>query len=353
MINNKHASRRSSFIHILIISLLLFLKICLAGCSQTLASKSEIALDTVCTITLYEYGKPRVYERIFERLLEIESLMSVYITGTELDRINSAAGLAPVKVSPDVFEVIERALYFARLTGGAFDPAIGPIVSLWDIGGENQKVPSRDEIEILLPLIDWNDIELDRLNSTVFLKKQGMALNLGAIAKGFAADEAAAIIRNEQIPRAIIDLGGNILLVGEKPDSSPWNIGIQNPLDNQGEFLGIVRVSQQTNQKTVVTSGIYQRYFIENDVLYHHLFSTVEGFPVSNNLLSVTIITDSSMDADALSTAVFVMGYEDGRALVESLENVDCVFVFDDQLIRVTGDVDFVLTNGNYRIIYD
>ena len=362
----KSARREKTYKKILLIGLL----ISLIGCSEPIASRSDIALGTFCTITLYEHGKPRLYDEIFKRIFEIEALMSVHITESELHRINEAAGITPVKVSAEVFDIIERALYFAEVSYSAFNPAIGPIVLLWDIGGEAQRIPSQDEIDNLLPLLDWRDIELERENSTIFLTRHGMALDLGAIAKGFAADEAARIIQEAwgllpqqqqsqqsqrqpaDFPRAIIDLGGNILVLGEKPDSSPWTIGIQDPLDSR-EIIGYVSINQKANeQKTIVTSGIYQRYFIEEEVLYHHIFS-FDGFPVINNLLSVTIITDNSIDADALSTAVFVMGYEQGRVLVQALEGVSCIYVFDDQLIRITGDVDFVLTNSDYRIAND
>ena len=332
----------------------------LIGCSEPITSKTELGLGTVCTITLYEQGKPQIYDKIFNRIFEIEALMSVHITESELHRINEAAGFTPVKVRDEVFNIIERALVYTELSDSAFNPAIGPIVSLWDIGGEAQRVPSRDEIEAALGLLYVRDIELDRDNSTVFLKKHGMALDLGAIAKGFAADEAARIIREawdllpqrqqQDYPRAIIDLGGNILVLGEKPDSSAWSIGIQDPLDSR-EIIGYVSIDQNKNeQKTIVTSGIYQRYFIEDGILYHHIFSSLDGYPVNNNLLSVTIISESSIDADALSTAVFVLGYEKGKAIMQSLDGVSCIFVFDDQLIRIEGDVDFVLTNSDYNL---
>jgi thiamine biosynthesis lipoprotein len=319
----------------------------LASCSRPIASRTEFVLDTLCTITLYEYGKSSIYDEIFDRLREIEKSMSAHRKGTELDKINTAAGIAPVKVSADVFMVIETALNYASLSGGAFDPSIGPLVSLWDISGD-PKLPGQEEIDRVLSLINWNDVELDRQNSTVFLKRPGMALDLGAIAKGYAADEAAAIIRKQGVPRAIIDLGGNILLVGVKKDRSLWGVGIQDPQSDRGDYIGIVRV----REKTVVTSGIYERFFWADDVMYHHIFSPFDGYPVRNNLFSVTIITERSLDADALSTSVFVMGYENGSALVESLEGVEAVFVFVDQSIRITNGVDFTLTDDEYRISY-
>jgi thiamine biosynthesis lipoprotein len=325
----------------------------LAGCSRpqmaNMPSRTDFVLATLCTITLYDYGKPEIYQEIFDRLREIENRMSAYLEGTDVDRINKAAGITAVQVSPDVFDVIERAVHFAELSGGAFDPTVEPLVKLWDIGGNSPRVPAQEEIDRVLPLINWRDIELNHENKTVFLKRPGMALDLGAIAKGYAADEAAAIIKQHRIPQAMINLGGNVLTVGMKSDGTLWRIGIQDPLDSRGAYIGVV----QTTGKTVVTSGVYERYFTANGVHYHHLFDPSLGYPARSGLLSATIITDVSMDADALSTVIFVLGYEQGRALLESLEGVEAIFVFSDRSIRLTGGIDFTLTDQNYRLVRD
>ena len=311
--------------------------------------RAEFVIGTVCAVTLYHYANEQVYRDVFARLREIENLMSVNISDSYVARINQAAGLEPVEVPDDVFTVIQRALYFAELSGGAFDPTIGPLVSLWDIGGDNQRVPSPQEIAAVLPLINWRDVELDAGQQTVFLRRQGMALDLGAIAKGFAADEAAVIIREAQINQAIVDLGGNILTIGVKQDGTPWRVGLQNPLENRGAYFGIVT----DWENTVVTSGVYERNFIFDGTVYHHLFSPTVGYPVRNGLLAVAIVAANSMDSDALSTAVFVMGYERGMALIESLDGVEAIFVFEDMSIRKTGGIDFTLTDEEYRLLSD
>ena len=326
-----------------------FLFVSLVSCYRPVPSQSEFILNTFCTITLYDEGKSRVYREIFSRLREIENRMSVYVEGSDLDRINRAAGDKPVTVNADVFEVIEKAVRYAEISGGAFDPSVGPLVSLWDISGECPRVPAPEEIEAILPLINWRDVELNRGNRSVFLKKPGMALDLGAVAKGYAADEAAAIIKKAGIPRAVIDLGGNILTVGEKKDNSLWKIGIQNPLEGRGEYIGIVQVKEQT----VVTSGVYERFFIEDGERYHHILSTADGYPVRNGLLSVSIITDRSADGDALSTSAFALGYERGRKLIESLEGAGGIFVFEDRTVRLTQGVNFDLSDNSYRIAAD
>ncbi|MDR3130346.1 MAG: FAD:protein FMN transferase [Treponema sp.] len=326
--------------------LLVCVLIVLAGCRKGPPSQSEFVLGTVCSVSLYEQGRAEAYREIFGRFREIESRMSVTLPGTELERINANAGGAPVAVHPDVFEVIEAALRYAELSGGAFDPTVGPLVSLWGIGGDNARLPSQEEIEGLLPLVNWRDVELDREGLTVFLKRPGMALDLGAIAKGYAADEAAKILLKHRIKRAIIDLGGNILVYGEKRDRGAWRVGIQNPLDSRGAYIGIMEVRDQT----VVTSGVYERFFESGGARYHHILSPADGYPVRNGLLSVSIVTGRSVDADALSTAVFVLGYERGKVLVESLEGAGAVFIFEDKSIRVCGEAGFILTDESYRV---
>jgi thiamine biosynthesis lipoprotein len=275
--------------------------------------------------------------------------MSANLPDSYISRINTSSGIIPVQVPDDVFLVMERALYYAEISDGAFDPTVGPLVSLWGIGGDNERLPSQEEIDAVLPLVNWRNIELDPDARTVFLREPGMALDLGAIAKGFAVDEATVIIRNAGIKRAIVDLGGDVMTYGVKRDGTPWRIGLQEPDGNRGAFFGVVSGWTQT----VVTSGVYERYFIEDGVRYHHIFSPFDGYPAGNNFLSVTLIADISMDADALSTAIFVMGYEKGTALIELLEGVEAVFVFDDMSVRITSGANFTLTNDRFRLLED
>jgi len=318
----------------------------LVSCAERESSRTEFALGTVCSITLYDQGQKEVYDSIFSRIREIENLMSINIKSSDVSRINSNAGIEAVQVHEDTFKVIERAVYFARLSGGAIDPSVGPLVSLWGFGRENQNIPAQDKIDEILPLINWHNIKLDFQTRSVFLEQKGMTLDLGAIAKGYAADEAARIAAESGIKRALIDLGGNIVLLGERPDKNPWRVGIQNPGKDRGQILGVLH----TRKHTVVTSGIYERFFEEDGRHYHHLFDPSNGYPAENGLLSATVITGNSMDADALSTAVFILGYEKGNALVNSLPSADAVFVFEDRSIRVTPGVNLILTDNSFTI---
>lgn len=319
----------------------------LSSCTQIEASRSEFVLGTVCTVTIFDKADSKIYDKIFDRMREIENLMSVNIETSEISRVNTAAGISPVSVHDDTFRVIERAVYYAQFSGGAFDPSVGPLVSLWGITGDNPRVPLREDIEEVLSLINRQDIALNAQEKSVFLKQRGMALDLGGIAKGFAADEAAAIAGNAGIKGAIIDLGGNIFLHGEKKDRSSWRVGIQKPNTNRGEYIGILNIPARSN-KSVVTSGVYERYYEKDGKNYHHLFDPSTGYPAENGLVSVTVITPVSMDADALSTSVFVLGYEKGRKLIESLPETEAVFVFDDNTVRITSGVNFTLTDKTF-----
>jgi len=305
----------------------------------------EEALGTVCVITLYENGKSKIYDEVFSKIHKIENLMSVNIAASDISKINEKAGIEKVQVDKQTFLVIERAVFFANLSGGAFDPTVGPLVSLWGIGYK-ARVPSQDEIDEILPLINWRNIELDAENQSVFLAQRGMALDLGAIAKGYAADAAAETIENAGIKRALIDLGGNIVAIGTNRENKPWRVGIQDPSGDRGESIGYVQVTD----KTIVTSGVYERYFTANGKHYHHIFSPETGYPAQTGLLSVTVITDISMDADALSTALFVLGYEDACLLLESMPKMEAVFVFEDKSIITTKGVNFTLLDETFSI---
>ncbi len=320
-----------------------------SSCAQAQGPRTEHVLGTLCTVNLFERGSEDAYREIFARLREIENRMSANKDGTDVAAVNAGAGVAPAPVHRDVMEVVVRALEFAELSSGAFDPTVGPLVALWGIGSEAARVPSPEEIASLLPLVNYRDVAVDRAAGTVFLKRPGMRLDLGAIAKGYAADEVARIIRRRGIPRAMIDLGGNVLAYGVKQGNQSWRIGVQDPSGLRGSYMGILQV----RNKTMVTSGVYERFLDADGVRYHHILSTADGYPVRSGLLSVTIVADASMDADALSTAAFALGYEKGLPLLESLPGVEAIFVSEDLSVRATTGVkkDFEITDPRYTLV--
>jgi FAD:protein FMN transferase len=313
-------------------------------------NRTEFVLGTVCSVRLLDGGSKAALDAAFKRLFEIEATMSVNTPGTIVGNINEAAGSRPVKVPQDVLEVTRRALHYASLTDRAFDPTIGPIVKLWNIGLEGERVPEAREIEQALPLVDAAAVKLDERESTIYLPKAGMLLDLGGIAKGYAADEVGRILTERGVKAAVIDLGGNVKVVGKKPDNSQWRIGVQNPADARGAYIGIASLGEGA---TVVTSGIYERNFMDTDGrLYHHIFDTRTGYPVEGNLVSVTVISRSSMDADGLSTALFALGLHKGMALAESQEGVEAVFIDTENRVYLSSGVPglFTLTDKAYTL---
>jgi thiamine biosynthesis lipoprotein len=328
------------------------------ACLQAVPSQSEFVLGTVCTVRLYKETRTEIYQAIFSRFREIEALMSVNSADSDISAVNNGAGIAPVRVHPEVLDVVESALRYAELSGGAFDPSVGPLVKLWNIGEDDARLPPEDEIRETLPLVGWRDVVVDREAGTVFLRRPGMRLDLGGIAKGYAADEAVRIIKEYGVKSAIVDLGGNVFAYGEKPgkwsgqllpwQKLPWRVGIQNPLEDRGQYFAVMEL----RNKSAVTSGVYERFLELDGRKYHHILSTQNGYPVDSSLLSVTVVADRSIDADALSTSAFALGWERGSALIESLEGIVAVFVFDDMIVRCTRGMEdwFTLTDPLYRL---
>ncbi|WP_432663776.1 FAD:protein FMN transferase [Wukongibacter baidiensis] len=316
-------------------------------------SKTEFVLGTVATIKIYDdvdtSVKEDVFNKVFSRLREVEDKMTINAESSEVISINSNAGKDFIKVSEDTLYVIKRGKYFSEISKGRFDISIGPLVKLWNIGTEEAKVPSKEEIEDKKALVDYNKVVLNEADSEVILKDEGMVLDLGGIAKGYGADAVVEILKENNIKHAIINLGGNVFAYGNKIDGTPWKVGVQNPKSSRGEYLGIAKVVNQT----VVTSGIYERFFEEEGNRYHHILDTDTGYPVENNLTGVSIIADSSIDADSLSTAVFALGLEEGMKFIEEIDTADAVFVTKDSEVYVTSGLKekFELTDSNFKLV--
>ncbi len=289
-----------------------------------LPAQSWEALGTVCSVNAFGDGDAELYSVISARLMEIDSSFGVNRPGSDIARVNAAAGKERVTVGPDVFFVITAALDFARRSGGAFDPTIGPLVSLWGIGTDHQKVPSQEEIDAALTLVDWRKVSLEESGRSVFLEQEGMSLDLGGIAKGYAADELVRILKERQVSRAIIDLGGNVCVFGSKADGSAWKVGIKNPLDGGQSVASVLELE---GGLSVVTSGNYERYFVSGGKRYHHIIDSKTGYPGGGDVASATIVASSSMEADAMSTSAFLMGKD---AFLRAFPGVSCIFILSD-----------------------
>lgn len=331
-----------------------FLIFSLIGCNDNKdnakpLSKTEYFMGTVVTVTLYDNKDEKIINKAFEEVKKIEQLVSINMDGTELDEVNNNAGIKAVKVSDDTYNIIKKGLEYSNLTDGSFDITIGPIVKLWSIGLPEAKVPTSNEINDKLQYINYKDVELNDSEKTVFLKKPGMIIDLGAIAKGYTADVIANILKEEGVNKAIIDLGGNIYALGEKSENTPWKIGIQNPDQSRGEIIGSITVQN----KSIVTSGIYERFIEENGKKYHHILSPKTGYPYDNDIAGVTIISDKSIDGDALSTSVFSMGVQKGLEFVNSQPNIEAIFITKNQEVYLTKGAHelFKLTNEDFKIM--
>lgn len=325
--------RRLLCLTILIIGILL-----IGSCKSSagLIKEDLFAMDTYITFTAYNKGQAKeAIEAAKKRVQEIEDLMSATSADSELSKINENAGQRPVKVSDDTFYVIKKGIEYGQLTDGAFDISSLPISRLWGIGSENPRLPASEEIATSLKLVDYRSIVLDEQEKTVFLEKEGMMIDLGGIAKGYAGDEAMKVLKDYKLEHAMINLGGDIITLGGKADASPWRIGIQNPRpeeDNKGQdYIGIFEIVTGS----IVTSGDYQRYikdiYEKQGIRYHHIFDPETGYPADNGLISVTIKGPTAVDSDALSTSVFIMGVEEGLKLINSLENVEAMIVTKDK----------------------
>lgn len=300
-------------------------------------------------ISLKYYGKDgeKAIEESIKKIDEIEKSMSLNIEDSEILKINKEAGIKSTVVSDFMMEVIERALYYGQLSEGCFDISIRPVDALWAIGTENERVPEKNEIDEALKRVNYKNIEIDKEKSSVYLKEKGMAIDLGGIAKGYAADELVDILKKYKIDSAMINLGGNLYVYGSKDGKEALNIGVQDPKKTQGEYFGVVKVKD----KSVVTSGNYERYFEKDGKRYHHIINPSTGYPSENGIISSTIISDKSIDGDALSTATYVMGVEKAMNLIESIDGVEAIIVTDDNKIYTSSGINksnFNITNKEY-----
>ena len=309
-------------------------------------SRTEFVLGTVCALRI---DKPNdaALDEAFAWLSHLEAILTVNKEGSQVDAVNAAAGKTPVKVGPEAMAIIKRGIHYAELSDGSFDPTVGPLVKLWGIGTDHARLPSQAEIDKAKALINYKDIVIDEAASTVFLKRAGMALDLGSATKGYAADAVRAILVKHGVKSGIIDLGGNILVIGKKDSRTPWRVGLQDPDSERGTYIGIASL----DDCTMVTSGVYERYFIENGVRYHHILNPHTGYPVQNGLTSVTIITKHSFDADGVTTMLFTLGPDKGMELAEKL-GIEVIMLDSQKHIFITPGAAscFQITDQRYTL---
>ena len=308
-----------------ILSTILVFCILLCSCvvqNQDPISRTAIYFDTVITIKLYDSQDTSILDDCFELCEEFENRISRTIETSEISMINNSNG-QPVTVSEETIKLLEQGIHYSELTCGAFDISIAPLSELWDFKHNPGEIPAENDIAEALSHVSYNNILIE--GNTVTLSDPNMSIDLGGIAKGYMADQLKSFLIEAGVKSAMIDLGGNILAVGSKPDGSNFTIGIKKPFDNS-KMISTESISDQS----VVTSGCYERYFEVENTLYHHILDTTTGYPCNNELYSVTIFSNKSVDGDALSTSCYALGLEKAITLIESLDDIEALFVTSD-----------------------
>ncbi len=316
-----------------LIPLALALALALTGCGGKKAEKHEkqlFAMDTVMLLTAYGDKGNDALTAATEVINSLAADLDPEKEGSSVAALNAGAGGA-VAVSADCLEVLDTALAVGRETGGALDPALYPVIQAWGFTTGEYRVPDRAELDALLAAKDTDGIILDASAGTVTLPA-GMAVSLGAVAKGYAARKAAEAMASAGAEHAILSLGGNVQTLGDtRPDGKSWQVAVTDPKDT-GSYVGTLSVGQTA----VVTSGGYQRYFDADGVRYIHILDPATGRPADNDLLSVTVVTADGARADALSTALFVLGAEGALEYCAAHEDVELVLITEDDRVIVT-----------------
>lgn len=323
---------------------LLFLLV--PGCSrvQEPVSVTAYKLDTIVAITAYGSVDKQVLTDALALCDTYEELFSKTKETSELYRLNAAASesaLEQYPVSPELGQLITEGLSYAVLSNGGFDLTIEPVSSLWDFTAENAVVPQAKALEDALSQVGYEKAAI--ADDTISFRSAGMGLDLGAIAKGYIADRMRDYLLAHNIRQGIISLGGNVLCIGSKPDGSAYQVGVRSPFADSSSTAMVLQI----HNKSVVTSGIYERCFEQDGRFYHHILDPDTGYPYDNGIASVTIISDRSVAGDALSTACFALGEQEGLALIQSLPDTEAAYLMTDgRILYSDGFVQYILKEG-------
>lgn len=303
--------------------------LCCSGCAREgLIKSSRVALGTIVEITVTDKGKPRQHiseaiNEAFDEITRIERTLSKYNPESEISQINSFAHIYPVRVSAETLDIIEKSKKFSYLTNGKFDITIEPLLKLWDYAVKHKdRIPTQEKIHDALQIIGSNNIEIDWQEQSVALPDKEISLALGGIAKGYAVDRAIQTLKFNGIENALVNAGGDIYALGRRSANEKWRVALQHPR-KEHETLEVLELENQA----IATSGDYQRYFEVNGNRYSHIIDPETGYPCENVPASVTIIASDCLSADALATAVFVMGAEKGIELINSLDHTEAIVV--------------------------
>ena len=327
-----------------ILTALFFIAVCIAvyffivrGQNNKNASAQIFAMDTYMELTAYGKNAEEAVETAKDEIERLDALLS---TGNEKSEISQLNKNKKGKVSADTQYLLNRSLTIYEETDEAFDITIYPIMRAWGFTGEEYRIPSEEELQSLLQLVDASSLQYDASTQTLTLP-EGVEIDFGGIAKGYTSQKVAQIMQEYDITSAILNLGGNVQLVGAKPDGSSWKVAIKSP-DEQEEYLGVL----SAQNKAIITSGGYERYFEENGRKYHHIIDPKTGMPAYNGLQSVTIVSEDGTLADGLSTALYVMGTETAvRFWQNHSDAFDVILYTDDGTLYVTEGIADTFTS--------
>lgn len=332
-----------------VVGFVIWLYIGYAG-GSTAYEVTNYAMGTYVQQTVYGKNGQAGAAKAASAISNLENEISWRVEGSDIQKLNAQASGDPVKVSKEAFSVLQISLDVARESGGAFDPTIYPLSSLWDFGGDNQQLPSQDSIEEFLPYVNYQDLILNEDDSTARLLKELEAVDLGAAGKGAACDAALQAYRDAGVDNAVIAVGGSIGVMGRRLTQENWRISVRDPdknVEDTDAGMGILELSEGF----VSTSGVYEKYFEENGTLYHHLLDPATGYPVENDLLSVSVVAETGVFSDLLSTACFVLGMEKSLPLLEHY-HAQAVFIHRNKEVFVTDGLKdrFTVSSQDYAL---
>jgi len=296
----------------------------------------HFGMSTVMTHSAFGKHAKESLQEVRRVAVRLEEMLSRFIPESEISKVNRSAGVKSERLSEETYEILSSAIKFSRFSRGIFDITIGPLVDLWKSNQSALKPPEDSHIREVLSLVNYHDLLLDPEKRSAGLRRVGQSLDLGGIGKGFAGNKFLQIFKKYGISSAYTNIGGNVMALGKKPDGSFWRIGIQHPREEKS-LIGLVSVED----KAVVTSGDYQRYFLgSTGKRYHHILDPATGYPAESGLVSVTVVADSSTTADVLSTIVFVAGREKGLELLRGFRGTEAILVELDLQIYITTGLE-------------
>jgi thiamine biosynthesis lipoprotein len=305
------------------------------GTGATVVTRERVEMGSALQLTAWtadESGAVAAFEAVFAEFERLDRMMSVWKEGSEIERLNRAAGASPVPVSDEMIEILAEARQVSEWTGGKFDVTFGALSGLWKFDqDQDNMIPSRAAVEAKLPFVDYTALRVDAVHHTAFLERKGMRAHLGGIGKGYAVDRGAAILKSRGFNDFMIQSGGDLFVSGVRGDR-PWRLGIRDPRGPADRTFATLDLSNGTFS----TSGDYERFFMKDGRRYHHILDPDRGEP-ARGCRSVTIVADKAWLADGLSTGVFVLGPDKGMALIEQLPRVEGVIVAADNRVLVSS----------------